>query len=185
MKSQTRRIALRWSGGLFLLLTAFFYLGISPAMSSSDVAQDPRGILLHNAKVYVMAGDYRRAVEACQRYLDVQPSVEGYVYLAYVYETIEGYLKALAKKDEWVKVHHLSLNLTSKTMLDIIDPPDVLPRMAREVIGEGVRQQFDVTASMANRLDRSRTEELWAQQSAWRQAHPDRWWAGVPEVWGW
>ncbi len=57
--------------------------------------------------------------------------------------------------------------------------------MAREVIGEGVRQQFDVTASMANRLDRARTEELWAQQTAWREARPDQWWAGVPEAWGW
>lgn len=185
MKSKTLQVLLRWSSGLILLMTTFFSLGISPAISSSDMAQDPQVLLLHNAKIYVMAGDYRRAVEACQRYLDVNPSVEGYVYLAYVYETIEGYLKALAKKDEWGKVHHLSLNLTSGTMLDLIDPPDVLPRMAREVIGEGVRQQFDVTASMANRLDRARTEELWAQQTAWRKAQPDRWWAGVPEAWGW
>ena len=185
MKITVLRVPPRWYGGLICFLTAFFFLGISPAMSNSDVAQDPKVLLLHNAKVYVMAGDYRRAVKACQRYLDVNPSVEGYVYLAYVYETIEGYLKALAKKDEWVKVHNLSLNLTSGTMLDLIDPPDVLPRMAREVIGEGIRQQFDVTASMANRLDRARTEELWAQQTAWRKAQPDRWWAGVPEAWGW
>ena len=154
-------------------------------MSTSTVAEDTGALLLHHAKVYVKAGDYRRAVEACQRYIDVNPSVEAYVYLAYVYETIEGYLKALAKEDEWAKVHHLSLNLTSRDTFDLIDPPDVLPRMVRELIGEGVRQQFDVTSSMANRLDRARTEELWAQQTAWRKAQPDQWWAGVPEAWGW
>jgi len=185
MKSKTLRVAPKWCGGLICFFAAFLFVGISSAMSTSEVAGDSGELMLHKAKIYVMAGDYRRAVEACHLYLDANPSVEGYVYLAYVYEAIEGYLKALAKKDEWGKVHHLSLNLTSRTMLDLIDPPDVLPRMAREVIGEGIRQQFDVTASMANRLDRARTEELWAQQTAWREAQPDRWWAGVPEAWGW
>ena len=185
MKFKTLRVFPRWCCGMICLMAAFFMASASAAVPGSGVAEDPGALLLHHAKVYVSAGDYRRAVEACQRYIDVHPSVEAYVYLAYVYETIEGYLKALTKNDEWVKVHHLSLNLTSRTMMDLIDPPDVLPRMAREVIGEGVRQQFDVTASMANRLDRTRTEELWAQQTAWREAQPDRWWAGVPEAWGW
>lgn len=185
MKPNSLQVMKRSFKGLIWFLTAFFCVGLSPALPSSEVAQDSGALLLHNAKVYVMAGDYRRAVESCQRYLDTHPSVEGYVYLAYVYETIEGYLQALTKKDDWVKVHQLSLNLTSREMLDLIDPPDVLPRMAREVIGEGIRQQFDATASMANRLDRSRTEELWAQQSAWREAQPESWWAGVPAEWGW
>ena len=154
-------------------------------MATSEVAENSGASLLQKAKIYVMAGDYRRAVEACQLYLDHYPSVEGYVYLAYVYETIEGYLDALTKKDQWVKVGQLSLNLTARAMLDLIDPPNVLPRMAREIIGEGIRQQFDVTASMANRLNKVRTEELWAQQTAWREAQPDRWWAGVPQAWGW
>jgi len=185
MKSKALRVVPRWYCGLICFLAAFFFVGMSSAMSTSEVADDSRVFLLHKAKVYMMAGDYRRAVETCQLYLDTHPSVEGYVYLAYVYEAIEGYLAALTKKDEWVKVGQLSLNLTSSAMLDLIDPPNVLPRMAREIIGEGVRQQFDVTASMANQLDKTRTEELWAQQTAWREAQPDRWWAGVPEAWGW
>jgi hypothetical protein len=185
MKPKSLHVIKRPLRGLICFLTVFFWVGLSPVLPSTELAEDSEALLLHKAKVYVMAGDYRRAVESCQRYLDAHPSVEGYVYLAYVYETIEGYLKALTKKDDWVKVHHLSLNLTSREMLDLIDPPDVLPRMAREVIGEGIRQQFDVTASMANRLDRARTEELWAQQSAWRKAQPEMWWAGVPAEWGW
>ncbi len=140
---------------------------------------------LQRAKVYVEAGDYRRAVEACQEYLDENPSVEGYVYLAYVYEAIDGYLAALQKKDDWVKVGQVSLNLTSRELLDIIDPPNVMPRMAREMIHEGLRQQFDITSTMANRLDKKRTEKMWVQQTAWREARPDNWWAGVPEEWDW
>ena len=174
-----------WKSGVKIVVIVVFSLWALFGQSQSTLAEKTGTSLLNKAKIYLMAGDYRRAVEACHLYLDDHPSVEGYVYLAYVYQTIEGYLEALTKKDEWVKVHHLSLNLTSRTILDIIDPPDVLPRMAREVMGEGLRQQFDVTASIANRLDRSRTEELWAQQTDWRNKHPDRWWAGVPEAWGW
>lgn len=171
--------------GLISLLAVSLLFGLSSVYATSEMNLDSKASLLHKAKVYVGAGDYRRAVEACQGYLDAHPSVEGYVYLAYVYETIEGYLDSLAKKDDWVKVGQLSLNLTGREMLDLIDPPNVLPRMAREIIGEGIRQQFDVTATMANRLDRVRTEQMWAQQTAWRQARPERWWAGVPEAWGW
>ena len=140
---------------------------------------------LHRAKVYLAAGDYRRAVEACQEYLDDYPSVEGYVYLAYVYEAIEGHLAALQKKDDWVKVGQIALNLTSRELLDIIDPPNVMPRMAREMIHEGLRQQFDIASSMANRLDKERTDEMWVQQADWRKAHSDDWWTGVPEEWDW
>ena len=105
--------------------------------------------------------------------------------MAYVYQTIEGYLEHLSKKDEWVKVGQLSLNLGGREVIDLIDPPNVLSRMAREIIHEGIRQQFDVTAAMANRLDKESNRSMWTQQTAWREAHPDQWWAGVPEAWGW
>lgn len=140
---------------------------------------------LHRADTYLAAGDYRRAVEACQEYLDEYPSVEGYVYLAYVYEAIEGYLAALQKKDDWVKVGQVALNLTSRELIDIIDPPNAMPRMAREMMHEGLRQQFDITSSMANRLDKKQTEKLWMQQTKWRKANPDDWWSGSPEKWDW
>ena len=160
-------------------LTVFFLVPTLQVQAASESSH------LHRAKIYLAAGDYRRAVEACQRHLDEYPSVEGYVYLAYVYQSIEGYLEYLSKKDEWVKVGQLSLNLGGREVIDLIDPPNVLSRMAREIIHEGIRQQFDVTAAMANRLDKDRTDQLWTQQTAWREAHPDSWWAGVPEPWGW
>ena len=167
-------------------ITFFFLL---PTFHVQAGSEENKAVLgsshLHRAKIYLAAGDYRRAVEACQRHLDEYPSVEGYVYLAYVYQTIEGYLEHLSKKDEWVKVGQLSLNLGGREVIDLIDPPNVLSRMAREIIHEGIRQQFDVTAAMANRLDKDRTDQLWTQQTAWREAHPDSWWAGVPEPWGW
>ena len=140
---------------------------------------------LARAKVFLQAGDYRRAVEACQRNIDHHPSVDAYVYLAYVYQAIDGYLAYLAKQEDYVKVEQLSLNLTAREVIDIIDPPNVMPRMAQELIHEGLRQQFDITASMANRLNRARTDELWLQQSAWRESQPNSWWAGVPKEWPW
>ena len=140
---------------------------------------------LARAKVFLQAGDYRRAVEACQRNIEHSPSVEAYVYLAFVYQAIDGYLAYLAKQEDYVKVEQLSLNLTAREVIDIIDPPNVMPRMAQELIHEGLRQQFDITASMANRLNRARTDELWLQQSVWRESQPNSWWAGVPKVWQW
>ena len=111
--------------------------------------------------------------------------MEAYVYLTYVYHALDGYLEYLAKHDEWVKIGLVSISLASRGMFDLVDPPNILPRMAREMIHEGVRQQSDVSASMANQLDKNRTDELWAQQTAWRKAEPERWWAGVPKAWGW
>jgi len=140
---------------------------------------------LSRAKVYLVAGDYRRAVEACQRNIDLSPSVEAYVYLAYVYQAIDGYLGSLVKQEDYVRVEQLSLNLTAREIIDLIDPPNVMPRMAQELIHEGIRQQFDVTAAMANRLNRARTDELWSQQTHWREAKPDSWWVGVPDAWKW
>lgn len=140
---------------------------------------------LSRAKIFLKAGDYRRAIEACQRQIDDRPSVESYVYLAYVYQALDGYLMFLVKQEDYVKVEQLSLNLTAREIIDLIDPPNVMPRMAQELIHEGLRQQFDITAAMANRLNRSRTDELWMQQAAWRESHPEDWWAGIPGEWKW
>ena len=170
---------------LIVVCSILFFLFLEAWVGSTPSSNTVTNSHLQRAKIYLVAGDYRRAMEACQQYLDERPSVEGYIYLAYVYEAIDGYLDALAERDEWVKVGQLSLNLTARDALDLIDPPNVLPRMAKEIIHEGIRQQFDVTAAMANRIDRDRSDQMWAQQTVWRKAHPDRWWAGVPDVWGW
>ncbi len=158
---------------------------VSHSAAEIDQVQGTSKPELARAKVFVMAGDYRRAVEACQRHIDQDPSVEAYVYLAYVYQAIDGYLAFLAKQEDYVKVEQLSLNLTAREVIDIIDPPNVMARMAQELIHEGLRQQFDITASMANQLNRARTDELWMQQAAWRESQPASWWADVPKEWKW
>lgn len=69
--------------------------------------------------------------------------------------------------------------------MDLADPPDLLARMAKELLHEGIRQQSDVVAGMANRLDKARVDQLWLQKQAWQRTHPENWWAGVPEQWHW
>lgn len=167
--------------GAFLIVS----LQLSSSWAQSDQIAVSTNEYLTRAKVYLVAGDYRRAVEACQRNIDLNPSVEAYVYLAYVYQALDGYLGALVKEEDYVKVEQLALNLTAREIIDLIDPPNVMARMAQELIHEGIRQQFDLTAAMANRLSRRRTDELWSQQTLWREARPDSWWAGVPDAWKW
>lgn len=117
--------------------------------------------------------------------MDEFPSAESYVYLTYVYHAIDGYLEHLSKADRWVAVGQLFLNLATHEVEDLLDPPDVLARIAKEIIQGSVRQQSDVTAAMAARLDNEVVNRLWKQQTAWRASKPDSWWAGVPEAWGW
>ncbi len=175
-----RAVALA-TGLLATLLIVFSLLPSGSAQASSEKPRDH----LKRAKVFLAAGDYRRALEACQREVDEAPSAESYVYLTYVYHAIDGYLESLARADRWVAVEHLYLNLATRDAQDLVDPPDVLARIAKEIIQESVQRQADITAAMAAKLDGATVERLWVQQAAWRKAKPDRWWAGVPEEWGW
>jgi hypothetical protein len=140
---------------------------------------------LHRAKVFLAAGDYRRAVEACLQEVADSPSVESYLYVTYVYHAIDGYIEHLAGTDRWVGIEQLYVNLTFQGPQDLVDPPEVLARIAKEVIQGSVQRQADVTAAMAARLDEGAVAKLWKQQKAWRAAKPDRWWAGVPPEWNW
>jgi tetratricopeptide (TPR) repeat protein len=166
--------------GAMLCLALLLPMALAPVASSESSQTN-----LHRAKVFLAAGDYRHAVEACQREVEEAPSAYSYVSLTYVYQAIDGYLEAMAKADRWVAVEQLYLNLATRNVEDLTDPPDVLARIAKELIQESVRRQSDVTAAMATRLDKAMTERLWAQQTAWRAAHPNDWWSGVPEVWNW
>ena len=174
--------------GLLLLFLGWCLTGTS--VSVADVGDGPRAVPtidppLVRAKVYLAAGDYRRAVEACQMNIDQSPSVESYVYLIYVYHALDGYLEWLSKRDEWVKVGQLSLSMVNRGTMDLVDPSDLLARMAKELLHEGIRQQYDLVAGMANRLDRTRADEIWLEMKAWKKTHPENWWAGVPEQWQW
>jgi hypothetical protein len=168
--------------GTWLVLLSVLSAGVarSDAAAASEASSH-----LRRARVYLAAGDYRRAVEACQRQIDEAPSAASYVYLTYVYHAIDGYLEHLSKNDRWVGVEQLYLNLAMRGTEDLTDPPDVLARIAKEIIQGSVRQQSDVTAAMAARLDQETVARLWKQQTAWRAAKPDTWWSGVPEGWNW
>ncbi len=140
---------------------------------------------LGRAKVFLAAGDYRRALEACLQEVVDATSVESYIYVTYVYHAIDGYIEHLANTDRWVGIEQLYVNLTFQGPQDLVDPPEVLARIAKEVIQGSVQRQSDVTAAMAARLDEATVAKLWKQQKAWRAEKPDRWWAGVPPEWNW
>ncbi len=138
---------------------------------------------LAKANLFLAAGDYRRALEACQREIDDAPSATSYIHLTYVYQAIDAYLEHLLQEERWMAVEHLYLNLAYRDTEDLIDPPGGLARMAKEMIQASVRQQSDVSAAMANRLDRAESDRLWVEQAQWRATNPKIWWQGVPESW--
>lgn len=140
---------------------------------------------LQRAKTFLQAADYRRAIDACQEEIRVRPSAAAYVYLTYVYLALDQYLNHLAQTDQWVTVELVYLNLASGRVEDLTDPPDVLARIAKEVVQQALQRQADITAAMAKRLDEPIVLELWKQQTAWREAKPGEWWFGVPPEWRW
>lgn len=176
----------RWRGARLWLAVVFVLLGwVLFGEISHASAEDGVRPHLARAKVFLAAGDYRHALEACEQEIAQAPSAAGYVYLTYLYQAIGGYLDHLAKTDGWKEVEQLYLNLASRDTEDLIDPPGGLARMAMEVIKSSVRQKSDANAAMATRLDPDMTQRLWQEQAAWREAHPESWWKGVPESWNW
>lgn len=169
---------------LAAILTVCIGLPTAPALAEPDRGDFCRAdrtlAKLHN---YLMAGDYRRALELSQRGIDEAPSAAGYIRLTYVYRAIEAYLMHLTQEEQWTAVEHLHLNLAYRETEDLIDPPGGLARMAKEMIQESVRQQSDVSAAMAARLDKDESDRLWAQQTDWRARYPDSWWRGLPLDW--
>lgn len=140
---------------------------------------------LQRAKVFLAAADYRRAIEICQKEVTERPSAASYVYLTYVYQALDAYLDSLVRTDRWVLVEQLVLSLSPGRPEELIDSPDVLARIAKELIQESTRKQSDAVAAMATRLDAQTVTGLWTQQKRWRENQPDRWWFGVPIEWDW
>ena len=133
--------------------------------------------------LYLAAADYRRALELLQRQIDDVPSAASYVHLTYVYQAIDAYLEHLSREERWTAVEQLHLNLTYHDTGDLVDPPGGLARMAKEMIQTSVRQQSDVSAAMAARLDKAESDRLWTEQKQWRTGNPTAWWLGVPPPW--
>lgn len=160
---------------------------LNPAASGESTKTSPLPASGHlgRAKLYLAAGDLRRALEACEQEVNERPSAASYTYLTYVYHAIDGYLDRQSQREQWGLVEQLYRNLAYREAQDLIDPPGGLVRMAKEFIQESVRHQADLTAAMATRLDALRTEALWKQQALWRSARADDWWSGVPAEWGW
>lgn len=139
---------------------------------------------IEKTRLYLMAGDYRRALELCERAIQDLPSVEAYLHLTYVYQAIDVYLEQLSQDESWMAVEQLYLNLAYRHIEDLVDPPGGLARMAKEMIQASVRQQSDVNAAMAVRLDKAESDRLWQDQAQWRKSHPTTWWRVFPEAWG-
>lgn len=175
------RVSMAWAIACWITLTVLW----SGCGSLSAPAQPVQPTNLQRAKTFLAAGDFRRAVEACRQEVQERPSAENYLYLTYVYQALDAYIEFLAKSDQWVAMEHLYLNLTSGGPEELLDPPNVLARMAKEMIQAASRQQADVTAELATRLDPSVTAAVWPQQAAWRKRKPDGWWFTVPPEWKW
>ena len=159
-------------------------MGMQLATSSSILAAASPSHL-QRATVFLKAGDYRQAVEACQSEVRDAPSTRSYVFLTYAYHALDGYLGHLASTDQWVRVEQLYVNLIGGRREDLIDPPDVLARIAKELIQQAVQRQAEVTAAMAARLDEALVKQLWQEQASWRQSRPTEWWFGAPPEWQW
>src|SRR5678816_1761580 len=81
------------------------------AVSSTPDSTHPAH--LQRARIFLAAGDFRRAVEACRQEVQEHPSARSYLYLTYVYQALDAYVESLAKADQWVAMEHLYLNLSS------------------------------------------------------------------------
>lgn len=161
-------------------LVASFGCGTLGSHEDHDVPSN-----LQRAKVFLAAADYRRAIEACQQEVAERPSARSYVYLIYVYQALDAYLDSLARADRWVPIEQLALSLSPGRPDELLDSPDVLARIAKELIQVSTRKQSDAAAAMATRIDASTVDRLWTQQQRWRDMQPDGWWLGVPIEWGW
>jgi hypothetical protein len=183
-----RRLTDAFNGRVLgLAVAAAALYALSSAGWESAWSEDPgaRSSNLRQAKMFLAAGDFRHAVDACRREVEVRPSVASYIYLTYVYQALDSYVEAMAKADRWVAVELLYLNLLGPRPDDLVDEPDVLARIAKEVIQSAVRRQADMTAALAARLDSEAVSRLWAEQANWRKSQPGDWWFGVPDEWAW
>ena len=111
--------------GLLLLL------GQGPAYGDPGrVAPETTHSSLAKAALFLAAGDYRRALEACQREIDDAQSAASYIHLTYVYQAIDAYLEHLLQKERWMAIEHLYLNLAYRDTEDLIEHAAMLRRNA-------------------------------------------------------
>jgi len=168
-----------------VLAVAAWAMALSLGCAAPTAAPSHTTTPLQRAKVFLAAADYRRALEACQQEITERPSAAGYVYLTYLFQALDAYIESLARADRWVQVEQLARSLSSGRPEELLDQPDVLARIAKELIQDSARRQADVAAAMAARLDDRTVARLWTEQQQWRQQRPEGWWLGVPPAWNW
>ena len=173
-----------WGWGWVACLGTMAF-ALSGCGTTGAAAPPERATHLSSAKVFLSAADYRRAIETCQQELAERPSAASYVYLTYVYQALDAYVDSLAKADRWVLVEQLARSLSSQRPDELLEAPDILARIAKELIQDAAKRQADVAAGMASRLDGGQVAKLWDEQKRWREQRPDGWWLGVPPEWGW
>ena len=167
-----------WFGGS-LDYGAAVWPGAEPCFDagSRPLAASPTGQSLSRG------GDFRRAVEACRQEVWEHPSARSYLYLTYVSGT-RCLCGVAHKSDYWVGMEHLYLNLTSGSPEELLDPPNVLARMAKEMIQAATRSRPTSRPSWQPGSIR-----LWLQWYGRNRLHgekrPDGWWFSVPAEWPW
>jgi tetratricopeptide (TPR) repeat protein len=102
-------------------------LGLMPVLAARSALEVygqavSRAAGVEKTRLYLMAGDYRRALELCEQAIQEMPSVENYLHLTYVYQAIEAYLAQLSQDQSWMAVEQLYLNLAYRHTEDLIDP---------------------------------------------------------------
>ncbi|MBA5868641.1 MAG: hypothetical protein GDA68_01355 [Nitrospira sp. CR2.1] len=165
------------------LVVVLLLASLTAAEASDRSSPSPTLTGIERTSLYLSAGDYRRALEACEQGIQDRPSAEAYLHLTYVYQAIDAYLEQLSRDESWMAVEQLYLNLAYRHTEDLVDPPGGLARMAKEMIQTSVRQQADVSAAMAVRLNKAVSDRLWQEQTQWRNTHPTTWWQAFPEAW--
>jgi hypothetical protein len=119
--------------------------GSYPAVSARE------DVSVHRTRVFLAAADYRRAIEESQRHVVEWPSELSYA-------------ESLAKADRWVEVELLAASPGAGRPEDLLDSPDILARIAKELIQASDGKQSDVSAAMAARLDEQTVARLWKEQ---------------------
>lgn len=188
MRGASIRTASRLSGPLLWSRWFCCSLMVWGALALSGCIGQPAGYdreqsSFQRTGVFLAAADYRRAIEECQRIVMERPSAESYAVLTYVYQALDAYVESLVKADRWVAVELLAASLGTGRPEELLDSPDVLARVAKELIQASARRHSDVSAAMAARLDEQAVSVLWSRQQAWRRQRPDGWWLGLPHEW--
>ena len=109
----------------------------SPVLTGCGTLAPPvhqcRPPICSGRKVFLAAGDYRRAVEACRQEVQEHPSARSYLYLTYVYQALDAYVEFWRNGSmggDGASLFELELRRAGGAARS----PNVLARIAKEMI---------------------------------------------------